>query len=84
MRAEVAGATSKLEALRLRAEEFEEELLIAPTVVLLLTASREKSRDQLDVKVAELEEVQSRLGKGEDEIIVMHEAQTRVAAELER
>lgn len=82
-RAELVVATRKLKALRLRAKKVEKKLLIAQTDVLLLTTTQKKVREQLDAKVAELEELQSRLDMREAELIPMHDTQTKVAAEPE-
>lgn len=52
--------------------------------VTLRTTLREKAREQLDTKVAELEEVQSRLELREVELFTMHDTQAMVPAELEQ
>lgn len=73
-----------METLRLRAEKAEDKLSIAQTDTLLHSTLQEKARKQLDAKVVELEEVESWLDTREDELITVHDAQTKVGAELEQ
>lgn len=64
-------------------KKVREDLSIALTDVSLQTTLREEARAQIDTKVADLKELQSRLAMGKNVLITMHDAQTKVAAKLE-
>lgn len=83
VRARLMFVISETETLRHRREKAEKKLSIAQTGESLRTTLKEEDREQLDAKVAELKEVQSRQEMRVDELITMHDAQTKVASELE-
>lgn len=65
-------------------KESKKKLSIAWVDVSFQTALLEKAREQLEVKVAELKEMQSRQEMRKDDLITTYEAQTKVATKLEQ